>query len=59
MAQIRRCKLENSDDTPELLDKGLWQFEGFNRNLCGAASVFTPTTPWISSECGETLKGHF
>jgi SAM-dependent methyltransferase len=49
-AQIRRCALSGSDDSPETLDKGLWQFEIYDPSSCNTASIFTPVTPWPQSK---------
>lgn len=46
MAQVKRCSINDSDDCPETLDKGLWQFEGYDHQACGVGSIFTPTSPW-------------
>ena len=49
MAQVRRRNIANSDDSPETLDKGLWQFDAYDPASCFTASVFTPITPWPQS----------
>jgi 2-polyprenyl-3-methyl-5-hydroxy-6-metoxy-1,4-benzoquinol methylase len=49
-AQIRRCGLLGSDDSPETLDKGLWQFDIYDPSSCNTASIFTPVTPWPESK---------
>jgi hypothetical protein len=46
MAQVKRCGINDSDDCPETLDKGLWQFDGYDPQSCGVGSIFTPTSPW-------------
>ncbi|CAG8710091.1 11058_t:CDS:2, partial [Acaulospora colombiana] len=37
MAQVRRCKITDSDDCPETLDKGLWQLGCFEENTAKAS----------------------
>jgi hypothetical protein len=46
MAQVKRCNITDSDDCPETLDKGLWQFDGYDPQSCAVGSIFTPTSPW-------------
>lgn len=55
-AQIRICKLSGVDDSPETLDKGLWQFNLFDPQTCAAGSIFTPVGPWPSSKSSLTIK---
>jgi hypothetical protein len=49
-AQIRRCSLLGSDDSPETLDEGLWQLDIYDPSSCHTASIFTPVTPWPESK---------
>jgi len=53
MAQVKRCSVTDSDDSPETLDKGLWQFEQYDPSTCAVASLFTPTSPWITGDMEE------
>ncbi|PVG03394.1 S-adenosyl-L-methionine-dependent methyltransferase [Serendipita vermifera] len=53
MAQVRRCKITESDNSPETLDKGLWQFGCYDENTCGVAGIYTPISPWVQSDIPE------
>ncbi|CCA66728.1 hypothetical protein PIIN_00409 [Serendipita indica DSM 11827] len=52
-AQVRRCNVADVDDSPETLDKGLWQFEEYHEQSCGTGSIFTPVSPWPTSSLKE------
>ncbi|KAG8761215.1 hypothetical protein FRC14_006264 [Serendipita sp. 396] len=52
-AQVHRCKLKDPDDSPETLDKGLWQFDLYESSTCGTGSIFTPVSPWPESDLPE------
>lgn len=49
MAQVHRRGIIDSDNSPELLDIGLWQFDAYEPSSCYTASVLTPITPWPRS----------
>ncbi|KAG8819119.1 hypothetical protein FRC17_010601 [Serendipita sp. 399] len=51
--QVRLCHLRDSDDSPETLDRGLWQFDLYEPSTCGTGSIFTPVSPWPESDLAE------
>ncbi|PVG00590.1 hypothetical protein CPB86DRAFT_180004 [Serendipita vermifera] len=51
--QVNRCGIKDSDDSPETLDKGLWQLEGYDPDTCGVASIFAPIGAWTESDISE------
>ncbi|KAG8814379.1 hypothetical protein FRC17_001142 [Serendipita sp. 399] len=51
--QVRRCQPTDPSDSPEILDKGLWQVELYESSTCGTGSIFTPISPWPESDLAE------
>lgn len=49
-AQVQRCALSGVDDSPETLDKGLWQFGVYEPHTCATGAIFTPVCPWPGSK---------